>query len=252
MEKKISNAFTYMFNDKDWILKFGLIVLLYMPTTYLSYINDIKKTELSAFYSLILFIVSLISIALYIGYLSKFTNMVINFQSDSEMKLPDWKNNFKNYFILGLKRGIALFLLGLVFLPLVFVTTLFTKIFPLFIILFLVFVGLCITSLFIFTALDNIFCTNFSLTSYFQWSKAFNIINTNMGLYLSVLGLGILLTLFSLIFEHIKLPVIIHTLISSIYIAYSGLVYAYLTGIISKDYIETTENKIEMDVVDGM
>ena len=101
---------------------------------------------------------------------------------------------------------------------------------------------------FIFTALDNIFCTNFSVTSYFKWSEAIAIIKTNTKFYISILLISFVLALLTGIFYLFKPSVWVFCVGLSVYVSYTSVAFAFMTGIISKNYVKPSEIEVVQEV----
>lgn len=246
MEKSISNAFTFMFKDSDWLYKLGILIMLYaipgvcfvlsMPD-----INTLKTslegiTGLAALQPLLsLFIPSLVlSIILYpfiFGYFAKCTHNVIKNNWGDPLALPNWEDDFFSYFLIGIKRCIAMIIIGVVLS--------FSG--------FLLFIPALIFGL-ITVALDKVFCTNFDISAYFKWGKAFKIVSSDTKLYFNVLIVlflvGLLMGFVQYIPSVLKLPNLLVVFLSAISSVYFYLVFAYLTGIVGQE-LEDSEASFE-------
>lgn len=213
-----------MFKDRDWVYKLGILVLLYAgPGLCISFnqtdITALKAGNLNLLLSNLLpcILLSAIMCPFIFGYLSKCTHNVIKNNWGDPLTLPNWEDDFLNYFALGIKRGFAIFLIILLLIPgsvLLFIP-------------FLIY-G------FITFALDNIFCTNFKLNSYFKWGRAFKIISSDYGLYVNALAIifvmGLLAALIQFLCSYYKLPNTSTVFIQAICSIYVSLVTAYLIG----------------------
>lgn len=236
MEKSISNAFTFMFKDPDWVYKLGILLMLHAAPGICLAFNfpeslDLQTHSLSLFVSTISqFLIP--SIILYMilypfimGYVSKSTQNVIKTTKNEPVFLPNWEDNFFSYFIIGIQKSFAIFLLSLLLIPGMIL--------------------LCIPVLiygFIALALDNIFCSDFKVISYFKWGKAFKIVSSNVGLYIIIFIIALFLGLSVIFVQNLhtffKMSNIFIVFFQSAFSIYTLLVMAYLTGMIgiNKEY----------------
>lgn len=217
MEKKISNAFTYMFKDSEWKYKMLILVLLTVPSVYQSYLKDIKHIKEPQILLLIAVIFTSILIS---GYVAKCIQNIIFSNAENNIQLPAWEDNFWGYFVIGIKKILASLLIVIALIPASILIV------PL------------IIFIFISIVLERIFCEEFNMTSYFQWGKAFDLIKQNPRKYIQILltyiPLVIILGIITLLF--FKTPFILVVL--PVVTSYYALVSAYLKGIIGSEPVE--------------
>lgn len=215
MEKQISKAFTFMFQDEDWKYKIILLVLLTFPSSYISYLNSSNQLKTAPIF---LVIVSIITSLIISGYFAKCTQNIIFATPDDVNLLPKWEDNFLSFISIGFKKFLGSLLIGIVMLPA-----------SLLIIPLLIFAYITI-------ALERVFCEEFKISSYFAWKRAFDLIAQDGGRYFKILlafiPLALLLVVVMLLF--IKLPIILMIVIPAI-TAYYMLVSAYLIGAIGTE-----------------
>lgn len=228
MKKSIDRAFLYMFKDKDWYKKAGILAVLYFIVYVIvcsaisilpPLLQHAKEANLNTqMIRLSMPIATLITFFI-IGYLTKCTHNVINNNGQEDILLPNWKDDFLNYFILGAKRiggrmGVCVLLLPTILLLGV----------P-----FLIFWLLSIP-------LGRIFCTEFKFDSYFKWNKAYELIKNNVGLYICILLIMLIINLFSILLFvalfYFKVTSGLNAIILTITTTYLSLVFAYLIGIV--------------------
>lgn len=213
MEKKISNAFTYMFKDTEWKYKLIVLTLLSVPSVYNSYLKDIKHVKEPQILLLLLVIITSILIS---GYMSKCIQNIIYSNAEAP-SLPAWEDDFWGYLIIGLKKILAGILILIALIP-----------GTLLIIPLLIFIFLSI-------ALERIFCEKFDITAYYAWKKAFNLIKLNPGKYIQIIlmyiPLIIALAIIALIFFSTPLILVVLPIVTTYYM----LVSAYLKGIVGSE-----------------
>lgn len=228
MEKSVGNAFFYMFKDEGWLKKAGILTLLFfvifiifysLVSTFPMILKHPKalnpNMELirlaSPVASLIVFFIS--------GYLSKCTHNVIHSNTQENILLPDWQDNFFNYFIIGAKRTGSYAGVFVLLLPTILLLG----------IPFIIFWFLRIS-------LGKIFCTEFKFDSYFKWEQAFELIKNNVGLYIGIfliiLVLNLLDSLLFIALLYFKVPNNLSAIISAITTTYLCFVFAYFIGIV--------------------
>lgn len=226
MEKKISNAFTYMFKDAQWKYKLLVLTLLSVPSVYQSYLKDIKHVKEP---QLILLLLVIITSILMSGYISKCIQNIIYSNAENAPMLPAWEDDFGGYFIIGLKKILAGILILIALIP-----------GTLLIIPLLVFIFLTI-------ALERIFCERFDITSYYAWKKAFNLIKLNPTKYIQIIlmyiPLVLALGLITLLFFNTPFILVILPVVATYY----ALVSAYLKGIVGSE----SEVKIDDVVIES-
>lgn len=214
MEKKISNAFTYMFKDPKWVYKLVVLTLLSVPSFYHSYLKDVKHVKEP---QIILLLFVIITSILMSGYVSKCVQNVIYSNPETLPSLPAWEDDFGGYLIIGLKKILASLLIVIALIPGTFL------IIPL-----LAFMILDI-------ALERIFCENFDITAYYAWKKAFNLIKLNPTKYVQIIlmyiPLIIILGIVALIFSSTPFVLVVLPIVTTYY----TLVSAYLKGIVGSE-----------------
>lgn len=236
MEKKISNAFTYMFKDEDWKYKISIFTgLSFIPCLLLQIINLISKHPIIpnplflGVFAIFSIIILFSSIFLLIGYTSKCIQNIVFSDGAETALLPKWEDNFNNYYSIGAKKISGVILIGLALIPSVLLLG----------IPFLIFYILLL-------ALDQTFCTKFKVSSYFAWKEAMNLIKANVGQYIIIILLYFIFTvIFNAVFNILfficgSVPsfgvVSICIILESIIMAYIALMEAFLIGIIGGDY----------------
>jgi len=222
MDKSILKSFTYMFDANDRAFKISILVMLYLPIAYFSYVMMTIKAngatpQLNYGNIVIFFFIVWLTSLFATGYLAKCTQNIILFNGDQPFDMPNWEDNFIGYLVIGFKKGVSVFVTTLVLLPTVILLA----------------IPLLIYS-FIYPALDNIFCSEFKFNSYFSWKKAFSIIASNNKLYYSILGLLFLLSIARNLFYLLKLPAGLFIFLLAIFMAYLSLISAYWIGIINR------------------
>lgn len=236
MEKSFKNAFTYMFEDKDWLFKLSILVLLQFILSYITFGMTNSFTGISAQniatqapnmlktilqVAIIYLIISVVTCPFIVGYTSVCTHNVINNTGKGSF-LPNWEDGFFNYYSIGTKYYVGLSLLILVmFIPVVFTLGLLLLVFS-----------------FLIPALINIFCQKYETSAFFSFKKALNCVKKNKGLYFKIICACIV---FSIIcqcimpfFKLLNLPVFLEAIILSIITTYSAVVFAYMVGLIGK------------------
>lgn len=228
MEKSISDAFLYMFKDKDWPKKAGILAFSFF------FIFAIFCKEISIFPMLIKHnkeanlmaqtlrivspVVALINVFIS-GYLSKCTQNVIKNNGQEDILLPNWQDDFFNYFIIGAKRITSKIGIYILLLPTIFLLGI-----PI-----IIFEFLCIP-------LGKIFCSEFKFDSYFKWKEAYKLIKNNVGLYIWILLIMLIINILSIllfvVLFYFKIPSGINAIILAIITTYSCFVFAYLVGIV--------------------
>lgn len=239
MKKSIGNAFLFMFKDKDWYKKAGILAVLYfivyviacsaisiLPTL----LQHTKEANLNAQMIRLLMPIGTLITFFIIGYITKCTHNVINNNGQENILLPDWKDDFFNYFILGAKRiggrmGVCVLLLPTILLLGI----------P-----FLIFWLLTIP-------LGRIFCTEFEFDSYFKWKKAYELIKNNIGLYVWIFLIMLMINLMNILLFvalfYFKVTSGLNAIIMAITTTYLALVFAYLVGIVGDKKQLTLESQ---------
>lgn len=220
MEKKISNAFSFMFQDPDWKYKYGVLALLSVPAGYYNLSGPSNGGSIPPIWLILLVIVVSFFTA---GYGVQCTNNVIFANDENQTLLPAWEDGFGHFFGLGFRKMIATILMIIVLIiPSIIVIPL------------LIF-------LFISLALERNFCTEYKFSGYLQWGKAFKLIGQNPGKYitiaLAIFGLSIVMgILLAIVVLTTMATMPIVALVGySILIPYFLLAQAYLVGIIGED-----------------
>lgn len=241
MDKILIEAFTLIKKDKDYGFKLLILALLFIPTLYVFY-NEAKFSSnlnfaniglmgfLTMFskFSFLFLILNSITYPFIWGYLSSCTHNVIN-NVDNEQFLPNWEDDFFNYFGIGIKYSIAIAIIGIaLIIPGIISIGL----------LFLLFI-------FLYPALNNVFCRDYDLKAFFQWKKAYSYVKVNSNLYWAIFGYYILIKIaiqiINYLFETIKAPVLLETIFTAIVTAYFMTALAYMTGLIGKVLSETEQ-----------
>lgn len=220
MEKKISNAFTYMFKDSDWMFKFAILAGLGFPSIYLSYFAEQNKlnptlTQLTTLVGIA--IITLITSPIICGYLVKCAQNIIFAKSPNPNILPVWEDNFLNYFIIGIKYAIAVLLIGIVIIPGI-----------LLIIPFLMY-------LFLSLALSRVFCTELKISSYFAWKTAMDLIKQDTGKYIRILLTQFVVALIYSLSINLLTKSLIGMIIALFFFTYFVFISAYFIGIIGSE-----------------
>lgn len=215
MEKKISTAFTYMFKDNDFAYKFIILILLTVPSIYISYLEHVQGIKTPP---ILLQVLSWVTGIIASGYFAKCTHNIIFSELDETNLLPKWEDDFWGYFGIGFLKGIAYLLITIALIPASILIV------PLLIFLFLT------------LALDRIFCTDFKMGAYFQWKKAYGLVKQNMSKYIKIalmyIPLTVILVLFVLLFAKTAVLYVAVPIVTTYYM----LVSAYLVGIVGSEY----------------
>lgn len=239
MEKSIENAFSYMLKDEKWYPKIGVLVLIYLVfwgaicffvNEFISLIINhnmppvFPSTEIGitiGIYAAIFILFSAIGVSLVTGFLARCTQKVVESDGKELISLPEWEKGFLYYYILGAKKSAAFNAVHVLLQPANILLGLAT-----------LFLG-CIRP-----ALNRIFCTEFKFGSYFAWQEAFDLITKNVGLYLLILLIEILLSLSLIgcliIFFYAKVSYVIIALFATVFSVYISLVRAFMEGIIGE------------------
>jgi len=228
MEKSISKAFSYMFKDKDWFKKAGILVFLYFFIFALLFseisvlpmlLKHNKEANLTS--QALRFIMPIATLMAFFitGYISKCTQNVIKNNGQENILLPNWQDNFFNYFIIGAKRAGSRAGIYVLLLPTIFLLGIPVIIFW-----------------FLSIPLGKIFCSEFKFDSYFKWKEGYELIKNNVGLYISILliflNLNLLSSLLIVGLFYFKVPNGLSAIILAITSTYLCLVSAYLVGIV--------------------
>lgn len=230
MEKSVKNAFLYMFKDKDWFKKAGILTLLYFfifavfckEISVLPFLlHNSKEANLTIQALRIVSPITTIIVFFILGYMSKCTQNVINNNGQENILLPNWNDKFFNYFIIGAKRAGSKMGVFVLLLPTILLLG----------IPFVIFWLLSIP-------LGRIFCTEFKFEAYFKWREGYKLIKNNVRLYLFVLITMIFLNALSVILLIVlfysKIPSDFNALILAIISTYISFFFAYLLGIVGE------------------
>lgn len=241
MEKSITNAFTFMTNDRDWIYKLFILFMLILASTY-AHINFVKfilkPAEMSIGinnlldflkfyfgYAFILFLIDAIVLPFITGYLATCAhNIMIN--KNDPLLLPNWEEKFLNYFVVGTKYSITIFFISTILIIPSLITLGFAY----------------LAFLFFWPSLCCIFCENYGLKAFCSWKKAWSFIKKDTKLYLIISSfyavcnilVPILMINFVLLF-----PVVFSSILISIVFTYLSLAFAYMIALLN-----TNENEI--------
>ncbi len=233
MTKAISNAFTFMKQDSDWVFKLSILALFLLPTSYIQFsmvhsgiglhpTNIGFEQFLKSFLenSTLSVLIESITYPFVWGYLSVCTHNVIN-NTDKGSFLPRWEDGFFNYYNIGIKYSVAILIFGLaVIVPGVLTIG----------ILFLAFA-------FIYPALNNIFCQDYEITSFLFWKKAYSN-GKESSIYWPILGIsiviGILLQVLNSFIGIFKLPIIVEATLFTVVNTYLLLILAYIYGLVGQ------------------
>lgn len=223
MEKSIKNAFTFMFEDKDWKYKLFVLSALAFPSFYLNYQGENLKQSLAVnagnIFSLLWFILLMLIFIIYCtflfeGYCCKCTQNIIfsNENTTQNDLLPEWENNFWGFSKIGILFSVGVGLLGLV------VALASILIIPIFLYLFA------------YVALKTLFCIDFKIGAFFAWGKAKELIGLNSNKYWSVIlsSFGVYFAFGIIAFICSKSLVLVF--LGAFAQAYVFLVMAYLRG----------------------
>lgn len=235
MEKSINNAFTYMFEDKDWIYKVSIFVLLSIPAAFYAMFqifpealkNILKLTDISPLVLLIVSVVMAVAALLANGYYCQIIKNIGNAkQFDTQELLPLWENDFFGYLKIGALLLAASFIAAAALL-----------------IPFILIIPAIIFAL-LKPALINIFCSEYNVTSFLAWRKAFLLIKQDTGFYVKIilasLAIFIVYLLIFLVAQLVFKPLVI--IVLPFLTAYTQLVYAYLYGLLGQQRVESFEN----------
>lgn len=233
MEKSFGNAFTYMFKDKDFKKKIGILsIFLFIIFAFFGYAiylsiliaHNPKDVALKIKEPIINLLSPIITIIMFFvsGYIFKCTHNVIKSNAEEEtILLPNWQDDFFSYFMIAAKKCGSI--LGI-----------YTLLIPTILLLGIPFIIFFILIL----ALERIFCEEFKFDSFFKWKEAFQLIKNNIGLYISIILTLLLFGLinFVLIFTMFKFKVhfVLIAIIMTLFNSYIVLVGAYLEGIVGE------------------
>lgn len=240
MNKTVANAFVYMFKSENWYKKIGVfaafaffmkVINCSMISNFILLVHNPKDLTVQQNMHAIQLLMPIVTIIIFLlgGYIAKCVQSVISNNGSDNVVLPDWKNNILNNFIIGAKRGGSVLAVYCLLLP-----TLFLLGIP--ILLFWL----------LLLPLGKIFCTNFEFESYFKWKDAFALITNNIGLYVVITLLEIILNILYVVILGLLFYFKIHTtiiaLISTIIFTYLSFVFGYFMGIIGEKKVYKMES----------
>lgn len=229
MEKSIKNAFTFMFKDPSWKSKLLILALFSFNSglnVILSNNKDILKTLLKSAdptQMTLFFIINIVSLIASIFASGYFCRIIINISNlnlaENQELLPTWKNNFVEYFRIGILYTLGKLIAGIAVLPTILI------IFPVLIFALLM------------PALTRNFCSEQSITAFFAWRKGYELVKKDTNFYLKII-----LTIFIIFIVNLLLNLFLNSIFIPIAItliiiveAYWQMVIAYLCGLIGKE-----------------
>lgn len=249
MEKKISNAFTYLFKDPEWKFKSFIIYmisivplgLMYFTQTYMKTHMTAKTTQelssISVVIGVLMFtqILSLVLSILMSGYENKSLHNLIYQEESSEnpIFLASWEENIGELLRIGLFYFFAILLFLLSMFLLMGIGLLFSKIIPIVSAIFII-ISAIIMLIFSFyvPALQAIFATKYELNSFFRFKKAQKVVGYGTGNYLKILFIMFLASIVTSIVVTLLKSSIFLFIIAPFLTTYTFFVYIYLKGIL--------------------
>lgn len=237
MNKTISSAFTYMFNDKDWVYKLFILSMLALPESVIGYMGEKIKTLYHNLNSttisclIALGIISIMAYLIFIGYCSKCCHNIINADAVTSRNnlLPKWEDDFGQFLKIGFSYNLALAAITGVFALLIGLGFVDKSLILIIAIPLLIF---ALIFSYYFTALEAIFCTKFELTSFFKLKKAHKLVSNNTGKYILILTLISIVSILSGLIPALFIKSHVALLLAPILQVYTFLVFAYFKGIL--------------------
>ena len=243
MEKRMSEAFSFMFKDNDWKFKMFILYLLSLVSYILAYYsNELTETiKATKNYSLAVPFVGVLILSFVLslpilGYSFKSINNLIYSQPQSENfnMLPRWENDFFSYIMVGLRYIGASLLIGLCVGLLFIAVSAIASVSKLFLsILMIVLIILALIYAYYFPALEVIFAMSYDFLALFKVKKAAELVKYGTSKYIRVL---LLISLVSIIFSIISAlcaKSILLIILVPIINVYTFFVYVYLKSYIA-------------------
>lgn len=222
MEDSLSSAYTYIFKNKNWLLRLIILSMLNIPIIVLLLLYDAKKLNYHSTEFYLLLITTIITMLINMGYYARCTRNLIYLDPNNQNIMPQWKSYIFEYLDLGIKKAWFYFISGFMMFPMMFT-----------------FERLMLPRVGFDFALEGLFCTDFNYKNP-DFKSMLDGISDNKELYYkmaftnSVLPLCLIALIFAGHYKvtYIRTEYII--LLSSFFLSYYFLIQSYFSAVSAK------------------